>query len=201
MDETLSYEAANMEFHVYTIFCEPGTRFILSSFMKQYKDDPTLDTIDLNNLVLREAVILDVPKEAEECIEPEELEATFNEAPWQKGDALLVRTGWGDKGRYFELGHDYREKGPHFTDASAKKLMELLEKSGSDLWLYDNCDMGGVDKRTGEHGGFTIRAGLMAVGGLVNCGEIKKERLKLIILPLKIKGAHMTPCRVVALEE
>ena len=201
MEETLSYEPGGMRFHVFTIFCEPGTRFILPSFMKQYEDDPTLDTVDLNKLIHRDAVILDVPKGADEIIEAEELEAAFNRAPWQKGDALLVRTGWGDNERYLEMGSDFSDKGPHFNGPSAEKLMELLEKAESDLWLYDNCDMGGEDKKTGEFGGFTIRAGLMAVGGIVDAGEIKKERVKLIILPLKIKDAHMTPCRIVAIEE
>ena len=62
--ETTSYELQHSEMHVYTIFCETGTRLLLPSFIKQYKDDPTLDTVGLNKLVLRDVVIIDVPKGA-----------------------------------------------------------------------------------------------------------------------------------------
>ena len=99
------------------------------------------------------------------------------------------------------MGHSYRENSPHYNAASANKLMDLLEKNESDLWLYDNCDMAGVDKKTGAPIGWAIRSGRMAVGGVVNCGAITKPRVKLVILPLKAKGGHIAPCSVVALED
>lgn len=201
MEETLAYEPDGMEFHVYTIFCEARTTLILSSFRKDFKSGSTLDTVNLNKLVLRDAVILDVPKGEDEIIEAEELEAAFNKAPCQKGDGLLVRTGWGNDEKYFKLGDAYRANSPHLNNASAEKLMGLMAKNESDLFLFDMCDMAGVDKRTGIRGGFAMRAEQIFVGGLVNCGEIKKERVKLVILSLKIKGAHMAPCSVVAIEE
>lgn len=191
MEETRSYDADGSSMHVFTMPSPTNTRFITASFRKEFKDEATLDTVDLNKLILRDTVIIDVPKGAEGLIEPEELEAAFNKAPVQKGDALLLRTGWGDDERYFKIGHDFREKSPKYTRPAGVKLMELLEKNESDLWLYDNCDMGG----------FTIRSGMMAVGGVVNCGAITKPRVKLIIQPLKIKGAHLGPCSAVALEE
>ncbi len=199
--DTMSYEADGRRFHVFTIFSEPGTRLILASYKNDFKDEPTLDTVDLNKLILRQTVIIDVPKREEEIIQPDELEEAFNKAPVRKGDALLVRTGWGDDQRYLKMGHSYRENSPHYNAASANKLMDLLEMNGSDLWLYDNCDMAGVDKKTGIRGGFTIRSGRMGVGGVVNCGAITRPRVKLIILPLKAKGGHIAPCSVVALED
>ncbi len=200
-DETRSFDAHGSEFHVYQIFCEPGTRFILPSFMKEYRYGPTLDTVDLEKIILRETVILDVPVGAEEHVEADTLEAAFNKAPVKKGDALLVRTGWGDNERYFKMGHDFAEKGPHFSAAGCAKLMELMDKNGSDMWLYDVCDMGGRDKKTGEFYGFTIKGGQIAIGGVVDCGIISKPRVKLVIMPLEIVGCHMAPCRVVAIEE
>ncbi|MBI2979307.1 MAG: hypothetical protein HYY41_00505 [Chloroflexi bacterium] len=177
--ETRSYDPDGSRFHVYTIFCEPGTRLILAGFRKDYKDGPTLDTIDLKKIVFRDAVVIDIPK----------------------GDAILTRTGWGDNERYFKMGHLYRENGPHFNVASGNKLMELMEKNGSDMYTYDMCDMSGLDKKTLTRGGFTIRAGMIALGGLVNCNAITKPRVKLIALPLKAKGGRMAPCSVVAIEE
>ncbi len=201
MTETMSYEADGRRFHVFTIFSEPGTRLILASYKKEFKDEPTLDTLDLQKLVLRETVIIDVPKVDEEIIEPEEVEAAFKKAPVRRGDALLIRTGWGDNERYLKIGDLYRQNSPHYNAASANKLMDLLQENGSDLWLYDVCDMAGVDKRNGIRGGFTIRSGLMGIGGVINCGAITKPRVKLIVLPLKAKGCHIAPCSVVALEE
>ncbi len=201
MTETRSYEPDGMSFHVYSIFCNTGTRLIMASWKKDFKYDPTLDTVDINKLILRDTVIIDMPKGEEEIIDPEDLEAAFNQAEVQKGDALLIRTGWGDNERYLEMGHDYRKKGPHYTALSANKLMELLTKNQSDMWLYDHVLMTGLDKRTGMHGGFTARTGRMSVGGLVNTGAITNPRVKLLILPLRIADAHIAPCRVVAVEE
>jgi len=199
--DTMSYEADGRRFHVFTVFSEPGTRLILASYKKDFQNEPTLDTVDLQRLILRETVVINVPKGADEIIEAEELEAAFAAAPVRKGDAFLVRTGWGNNGSYLTMGQAYRLNSPHYNAASANKLMDLLESNGSDLWLYDNCDMAGVDKRTGVRGGFTIRSGLLAVGGVVNCGAIIRQRVKLIIQPLKAKGCHIAPCSVVAVED
>ena len=44
-------------------------------------------------------------------------------------------------------------------------------------------------------------AGIMILGGLVNVGALTKKRVKLTILPLKLKGVGGGPCRVVAIED
>ncbi len=207
--ETFSYEpgmgadalSAGMRFHVYTIFCEPGTRFIMSSFRKQFRDEATLDTVDMNKLIFRDAVIIDIPKADDEIVEADEFEAAFKKAPYQKGDALFIRTGWGDNQKYLKMGRLWSDNGPHFNAGSAERLMDIMEANGTDMWLYDLCDIAGLDKKTGKRGGFAIRSGMMAVGGVVNCGAITKPRVKLMIMPLKAKGGHMAPCSVAALEE
>ncbi|MBI4188012.1 MAG: cyclase family protein [Chloroflexi bacterium] len=199
--ETMSYEPSGMRFHVYTVMCEPGTRFILASFMKAYKNEATLDTVPLTDIILRDAVILDIPKGDDEIIQAGELEAAFKKAPVKKGDALIIRTGWGDNQRYFKMGRLFQDNSPHFNAASADKLVELLEKNGSNLWTYDVESMSGLDKKTGIRGGFSMHSGMMAVGSVVNCGAITKPRVKLIAAPLKAKGGHMGPCSAVVIED
>ncbi|MDP3880255.1 MAG: cyclase family protein [Dehalococcoidales bacterium] len=194
------------QFHVYTAFCEAGTRILLPGYRQEYReaDKARLHTVDLNRLVLRDTVVLDVPKGAEEFIDPEEIEAAFKKAPVQKGDALLVRTGWGDNDRYIKMGLDYKEKGPHYTGEAASKLKELMLQNGSDIFLYDCCDMNGTDKRTGRsHSAFgaICSPGIIGVGGVVNCGAITKPRVKLIALPLKARDAWFAPCSAIAIEE
>ena len=44
-------------------------------------------------------------------------------------------------------------------------------------------------------------ADMMYIGAMCNIGEISKPRVKLIVLPMKIKGARGASCRVVAVEE
>ena len=203
--ETVRGYDKGSEFHVFTIFCEPGTRVILPSYKPEYKNEPSrMENIDLKRLILREAVVLDVPKGEGEYIYPEEIEAAFAKAPVQRGDCLIVRTGWGDNERYLKMGQDYREKSPHYTKAGVEKLLDILESNGSDMWLYDVSEMGSLIRPDGTKGafeGFNIRAGLIAIGGAVNCGAITKPRVKLIILPMKVKSVHMAGAQVVAVED
>ena len=201
IEETRSYDSDGMSTHVFTIPASTNTRLIMAGFRKAFKDEATLDTVDLSRLISRAAVVIDVPQGDDGLIESESVAAAVSQAPVQRGDALLMRTGWGDNQRYFKMGHDFRKKSPHYTGPAADKLMDLLEENGSDLWLYDTCDMGGIDKKTGKFAGFTIRTGMMSVGGVVNCGAITRPRVKLVILPLMVKGAHMGPCSVAAIEE
>ena len=45
------------------------------------------------------------------------------------------------------------------------------------------------------------RQGIMTVRKLINCAQIKKERIKMIVAPLKIVRGVAATCRVVAVEE
>ena len=147
-------------------------------------------------------VIIDLPKGEDEIVEAGELEAAFKKAPVKKGDALLIRTGWGNDDRYLTMGADYVDKGPRYRLSSADKLMDLLVKNERVIWLYDHPNMTGTDKKTGENlRGFTIRAGLIAICGIVNANAITKPRVKLVALPIKVMGGHMGPVQVIAIED
>ncbi|MBI2287433.1 MAG: cyclase family protein [Chloroflexi bacterium] len=212
--EEVHMETNPYTWHVFTFFAEAGTRFILPGFRPQYRFDDvrTLETVALDNkLIERNAVIIDVPKGPGDWIRPEDLEKAVSNAPVQQGnamqdkpgDAFIIRTGWGDDERYLKLGLEFREKSPHFTDTAVDKLLELLAVNDCDMWLYDTCEMTtrGVDPVSGRPGSFGIRSGLTAVGGIVNAGAIKKPRVKLVVLPIPIRDAWMTPCRVIAMED
>jgi kynurenine formamidase len=45
------------------------------------------------------------------------------------------------------------------------------------------------------------RAGIMTVRKLVHCGQIRKDRIRIIVSPLKVVRGVASTCRVVALEE
>jgi kynurenine formamidase len=198
MEAAATYEANNDEYFIYTMAPEPGTRVVLAS--GTFKDDPTLDLLDLKRLVLRETVVLDIPKKASEVITAEDLENAFKKSPVKKGDALFIRTGWGDNESYAKLGLDYKYKSPRFNDETQAKLTELLKKAQSDMFVLDTSEISDPEK-FGPGAGWLWRKGIIIVGGLVNGGEIKTPRVKLTILPLKIRGGHSSPARVMAIEE
>lgn len=68
-----------------------------------------------------------------------------------------------------------------------------------DKWTKDET-MVNLGK-PGEMLGRLSALGITAIGALVNCGDIKKKRVKLIALPLKVDGATLAPCNVIAIEE
>lgn len=45
------------------------------------------------------------------------------------------------------------------------------------------------------------RAGIMTVRKLVHCGQIEKDKVKIIVSPLKVVRGVASTCRVVALED
>ena len=160
---------------------------------------------------------------------PDEVEAAFKKSGAQKGDALLFHTGWGDNQRYLELGDNYPLRGPWFGDDACAKVVEICKANESNIFGYDtaNCMdyMGreswwGQSPRpknwpspeakaylegmqfSGESGTLHIlNSEIMLLGGVVNLSEIGKERVKLIALPMKLKGLGGGPTRVVAVEE
>jgi kynurenine formamidase len=45
------------------------------------------------------------------------------------------------------------------------------------------------------------REGILTVRKLVHCGQIKKDKIRIIVSPLKVVRGVASTCRVVALEE
>jgi len=219
----------------YSMYAEQGTRFVLPSAVRTRKDETKIDEVDLKDIVFRDTVVIDIPKEANEAITVEEVESACVRADFREGDALLVRTGWGDVERLDELGDDYELTTPYFLDEACARIVEILRQKKSNLFCFDTANMGNwkfvkaewcsrkprpsswpspearkfvaevYSKRIippeGEWATRLAMAGIMQLGVLANCMEIKKERVKLIILPLRVRGAVMSPCHVVAVEE
>ena len=234
--ETISSWDTGLRLDNFSVYCEQGTRLILCSLDAACKDGPKIGDV---NIVLRDMVVVDVPKGPSELVTAEEVERAIAKVDFREGDAVLFRTGWGDDKRYSKLGVDYELTCPHFgSDDTLKKIVEIMKAKKSDLFCYDtaNCtDMNAtfkdwvsqkplpptwpspqakerMAKRVAERlavkippegvGLFRLtRAGINLIGGLVNCGEIKQERVKLIALPLKVKEVPVAPCNVVAVEE
>ena len=212
-----------------TMFQEPGTRLMLSSILAAKKDERKVDELPLAEIVLRDASILTLPAGERHAITGEEVRASVENAAIQPGDALLFHTGWGDDERYLKMGDQYSLKGPWFTDDACAAVVEACKSSQGNIFGYDtaNCMdyMGmeswwGQDPRpknwpspeakaflkgmqfSGQSGTLDILGNdIMLLGGIVNLGAVAGRRVKLIALPLKLKGLGGGPVRVVVIEE
>ena len=154
----------------------------------------------------------------------------FDAAQPAKGDAILIATGWGDKpyGESYLLGspHLSLEAAQYLAQRMNQNQSDLLlvdtalvgwpdkhlipewcsmlptaaaesPEARMYLHLYDgekaNKDFAAEME--------LARAGIMTVRKLVHCGQIKKDKIKIIVSPLKVVRGVASTCRVVALED
>jgi hypothetical protein len=85
----------------FTMYCEPGTRYLCVS-PKKIGD---LLKKELDRLVLKEAVLIRVPKDPREGGNPitaEEIKRGIEQCPARQGDAIILHTGHGDDEKYFK---------------------------------------------------------------------------------------------------
>ena len=129
--------AYHMSFH-----SETGTRLMLAACYDE--GAPKIHELDYSPLVNRPTVVIDIPKAATEAILAEDIDATLaNDDDVEEGDAVLIRTGWGDGERYRELGDKYATTTPHFSVAGAERLVEVMRAKKLDLMLTDCAYIGG----------------------------------------------------------
>ncbi|MBI4188040.1 MAG: cyclase family protein, partial [Chloroflexi bacterium] len=126
---------------VHTFSSEPGTRMILPSICIEQKNSPKLDEIDLTKFVLKDTVILDVPKKANEEVTAKDIDQALAKVTLRTGDAIMVRTGWGTEERLLKLGDDFEMTSPYYSDDSMVRIIEVMKRNKSDLFCYDvaNC--------------------------------------------------------------
>jgi kynurenine formamidase len=209
---------------------DSGTCLTLPSVFEAFRKTARLDEVPVDKLVLRPAAVLRIIKAEEEEIGQAHVEKAFDAAPPAKGDAILIATGWGDRpyGESYVLGSPHlsleaaqylaKRMNDNQTDLLLvdtafigrpdKHLMpewcSLLPTPAAEsaearmyLHLYD----GEKSKRDFAVEMELARAGIVTVRKLVHCGEIKKDKVKIIVSPLKVVRGVASTCRVVALED
>lgn len=111
----------------------------------------------------------------------------------RNGDAFLVGTGWDREWN----GPRYLLESPHFSLDAVVWLRDLgVTLLGGDIPYYNDPRGGEVNVITE----FYRRPENMIVAPLVNVTRISRTRVRLLTLPLKLKGQCVAPCRVLALE-
>lgn len=115
-----------------------GTRFMVETTFDIGKDGITIEQVDLNKIVLRDAAVFDVPKEENGEITAADIDRALANADYRPNDAVIIRTGWGDNERYRKIGNNYVLKAPHWSRPASEKLTEVMKNNGSDLLIYDS---------------------------------------------------------------
>lgn len=116
---------------------ETGTCITLPSQFTEYRKTTRLHEVALEKLTLRDTVVVNLPKEEGYEISPDDINVALTEADFRSGDAVLLRTGWGDKDWYHRPGTKYMLGTPHFSVESATYLAQQMKNRESDLLLTD----------------------------------------------------------------
>jgi kynurenine formamidase len=151
----------------------------------------TIDEVKPEELICQATVVTVPQKSNRERITKEELlpmEKTF-----KAGEALLIATGWD---RNWNKS-DFVKESPYFSkNAMDYLLSKRISILGSDIVSFDDphaSHMDFVEK--------FFRKDSLILSPLINLGQIKQKKIKLIAFPLKLKGLSASPCRAVGIEK
>ena len=125
---------------------ETGTCLTLPAAYADFRKTTRLHEVPLEKLFLRATTILDIAKQESEAIRATELKQAIDKARLLKGAALLLRTGWGDRGFQKEGGSRYILASPYLSVEAAELLASFMAEQGSDLLLTDSALIGRPDK-------------------------------------------------------
>ena len=137
------YGGAQLEYYQFN--SETGTR--LMSRARYDPEAPRIGDVNFADLVDRETIIIDIPKGSNQEITAEEIDnLVVRDTEYKEGQALLIRTGWGDGERYRKLGDDYVLKTPCFSSDGATRLAEVMRDKGSNLLAVDTAYLAGCGR-------------------------------------------------------
>lgn len=209
---------------------DSGTCLTLPSVFEAFRKTARLDEVPDDKFVLRPTTVVSIAKLEGEEINKADIQNAFDAARPARGDAILISTGWGDKPyrESYLLGspHLSLEAAQYLAKRMNENQSDLLlvdtalvgrpdkhlipewcsllptpaaESAEARMYLH-LYDKEKVKKDFGVEMEFA-RAGIITVRKLVHCGEIKKDRIKIIVSPLKVVRGVASTCRVIALED
>jgi kynurenine formamidase len=125
---------------------ETGTCITLPAAFADFRKTARLHELASGKLALRPAAVLSIPKADGTAIEEDDLKRAIGEGIIHSGDAILIRTGWGDTQLHTQRGDHYVLKSPYFTVKAAELLAARMKELKSDLLLTDTALIGLPDK-------------------------------------------------------
>ena len=129
-----------------TLGSETGTSLTLPSAYAAFRKTTRLHEVPLAKLFLRATTILDIAKQENEAIRETDLKQAMDKTRFPRGNALLLRTGWGDRGFQKEGGSRYLLASPYLSVEAGALLASLMAEQESDLLLMDSALIGRPDK-------------------------------------------------------
>ena len=150
-----------------------------------------IDKIPLNRLITN-AFLCNIRKDPDESITRNDIvnfEGKNGKIP--SGSAIVFETGWSRN----ISRKDYFTRNPGLSASAAKYLSEKkLSLIGIDS---PSIDLGKDSKFLVHH--ILLKNNILILENLYNLDKIKKTVFRLIVLPLKLKGATGSPVRAVAI--
>ena len=125
---------------------ETGTCLTLPSAYADFRKTTRLHEVSLEKLFLRGTTIFDIAKQENEAINETDLKQAIDKTHLAKGNALLLRTGWGDRGFEKAGGSRYMLASPYLSVEAAQLLASFMNEQESDLLLTDAALIGRPDK-------------------------------------------------------
>ena len=155
-----------------------------------YPEMESISEVGLERLFVS-AVVMHIPRGKDEKVTAADLGRALADLgeTIHPGDAILVATGY-DR---FGSGDIRCELTPHFSyDAIDWAVNQEPSILASDMASWHDGE---------EEPSFwpmLMRSGVLVIGSLMNVAEIAAPRIRLIALPMKIRGACAAPCRLIA---
>jgi len=182
---------ANYKVNAFRIALSTSSGTYIHAPAELIKGAPPIDQIPVDRFV-REAAVLRFPrkKQPAEPITLQELRASKVEV--KPGDAVIVQTGWEKMWNQPNFVTD----SPYFSEEALDWILAKdISLLAGDLTVYDNFKQptGRVTR--------IFQQGVLVLAPLVNLFRISRDRVKLIALPLKVKGASGCSCRAIVIEE
>jgi kynurenine formamidase len=128
-----------------TVGTDTGTSILLPAQFAAFRQTRRLDVVPTAALVLRPTCVVDLPTAAHSPLDAAALQVAVEAADLRDGDALLLRTGWGDGAPGERRGPAYLLDSPFLAPDGAAYLATALAARGSDLLLVDTALLGRPD--------------------------------------------------------
>jgi kynurenine formamidase len=121
---------------------ETGTCLMLPSQFEELRKTTRVHELRPEQLFLRATAVVTVASEPGQALGPAELGPALAAVDVEPGDALLVRTGWGDRVEGMRGTDRYVRQSPYFTAEGASFLASAMDDLRTELLLTDTAVFG-----------------------------------------------------------
>lgn len=121
---------------------ETGTCLMLPSQFEELRKTTRVHELRVEELFLRDTVVVTIPAEPGQALGTADLEPALAAVEVTPGDAVLVRTGWGDRVETMRGTDQYVRQSPFFTAEGASFLASAMDDHQTELLLTDTAVFG-----------------------------------------------------------